>query len=488
MARRLVLGCGALGGTVIDALAERGGELRVIDDDEARVETLRGKGITADHSDPADRDSLAAAESLDTVIVAEDDSVRNAGIATVAREAFPGAYLIVFVGPEADVATRNRIEGLADRTVDHVRAIAGAAIAAGGEESIRLRELRGTLESIPGRLGVFTHNDPDPDAIGSALALCDIADTLGVEAEACYFGDIAHQENRALVNLLDLELTRIDQDGFDPQAFGGIALVDHSRPGVNDYLPPGASVDVAIDHHPPRGPVDGRFVDLRSNVGATSTLLVDYLEGLDVEVDSAVATALLYGIRVDTRDFAREITAQDFEAASFLLPRADTGILERVESPSVSGDTFDTVARAIKNCHREGSIAASSVGAITDRDAIAQAADQLLAMEGVGVTVVYGIMDDTVYVSGRTRGSEVDIGETMRRAFDGIGSAGGHTDMAGAQLPIGILGQGTDDESLESTVGEVITARLFEELRTTRPPSRVDRSDAELFGEPGTKE
>jgi nanoRNase/pAp phosphatase (c-di-AMP/oligoRNAs hydrolase) len=480
MVRRLVLGCDTLGHAVIEAVAARPGAVRVIDDDEGRVDTLRNEGILADHGDPADPDLLAAGKPPDLVLVAGDDARGNVDAARAAREVFPDAHLIAYTGPGVDDVTRARLGDLVDRTIDHVGTIAAAVLSAGDRGEERLRALKRVLGSITGRLGVFTHNDPDPDAIASALALRDIARAQGVDAVACYFGEITHQENRALVNLLDLDLTRLDRESFDPEAFDGVALVDHSRPGINDDLSPETPVDVVIDHHPSRGPVEAPFVDLRSDVGATSTLLVDYLEGLDLEIDPAVATALLYGIRVDTRDFTREITARDFEAAAVLLPQADMGVLERVESPSIGGDTLDTIGRAIKDYDRRGSIVVSSVGTIVHRDAIAQAADQLLAMDGVTLTVVSGFMDGTVYVSGRTRGTTIDVGETMRRAFAEMGSAGGHADMAGAQLPIGILGRLTDeDESLESVVTEVITARLFDELDLGRLPSRPPRENHE---------
>jgi len=473
MVRRLVLGCGIVGQRAIETLDSWPGEVRVIDADGARVDALRGEGIAADRGDPGDPDRLRAEPPPDLVLVASDDADETLRATRAAREAFPDAHLIAYV--HGNEEARERVTRLADRAVDPVGTVADAVLAAGNGEGVeRLRGLARALRDIDGRLGVFMHNDPDPDAIGSAIALRDIALARGVDAEACYFGEIAHQENRALVNLLDLDLHRYDAESFDPAAFDGIALVDHSRPGVNDGLPPGTEIDVVIDHHPPRGPVDARFVDLRSDVGATSTLLVDYLRGLDVDVNDRVATALLYGIRVDTRDFDRDITTRDFEAAAFLLSRADMGVLERVERPSISGDTFDTIARAIKNAEREGSIVVSSAGRVGNRDAIAQAADRLLATEDVTLTAVFGFMNGTAYVSGRTRGSEVDIGETMRRAFAGMGSAGGHTDMAGAQLPVGILADADDEASVEAIVGEVITGRLFEELDVRRSPPRFE--------------
>jgi nanoRNase/pAp phosphatase (c-di-AMP/oligoRNAs hydrolase) len=265
------------------------------------------------------------------------------------------------------------------------------------------------------------------------VALQRLAESFGVTAEVCYYGRITHQENRAFVNLLEFDLTRLD-DGADLSPYGSFALVDHSQPGVNDQLPAETVVDIVIDHHPPRAPIDARFVDLRSELGATSTLMAEYLRKFGLTPDVAVATGLLFGIRVDTDDFSRETAVGDFEAAAYLLPWADVGALERIESPSISGETFEVIAAAISNREERGSVVTTYVGEIQDRDALAQAADRLLMMEGVSTTVVYGVMDGVIYVSGRARGTGLDLGETLRDAFDQIGSAGGHADMAGAQI------------------------------------------------------
>ena len=127
---------------------------------------------------------------------------------------------------------------------------------------------------------------------------------------------------------------------------------------------------------------------------------------------------------------------------------------------------FETLARAIRDRDVRGDVLASNVGALRDRDALAQAADHLLNMEGIHVAVVYGFKGGTVYVSGRARGTDVDLGETLRDALDPIGSAGGHADMAGAQVPLGILADAVDGstEELSQVVTEVISGRLFETL------------------------
>jgi nanoRNase/pAp phosphatase (c-di-AMP/oligoRNAs hydrolase) len=151
-------------------------------------------------------------------------------------------------------------------------------------------------------------------------------------------------------------------------------------------------------------------------------------------------------------------------------------MLERVETPSMSPEVLDTLARAIRNREVRGDALATNVGEIRDRDALAQAADRLLDMEGITVSLVYGYTDETVYVSGRARGTGVDLGETLRDALGSIGSAGGHADMAGAQIDLGLWAHGfdDDDERLEDLVTDVINGQFFETLETARPTPRYD--------------
>lgn len=466
MGTRLLLGCGSIGHTILDAAGTLQGTTTVLDPDQGRVEALRNEAVAAEQADVTDSEAISG-RSADVVIVGGDNPAENTAATEAAAVAYPDAYLLVFPGRHPTERQRERVTELADELLnpganllDHI----GPFVE--GEQRSRARELREVLTSIDGTLGVVTHDNPDPDAIASAVALVAIAERMGTDAEAGYYGEISHQENRAFVNLLDVELRHFES-GTIP-SYDAIALVDHARPGINDQLPPEMAVDIVLDHHPVSGPVAGRFVDIRPGVGATSTMLAGYLQQFVIEPSERVATALLYGIRVDTANFRRDIVPADFEAAAELLPHADTGILERVESPSVSADTFDTIARAIQRRRIEGATLASCVGAISDRDTLAQAADQLLAMEGITTTLVCGFDDGTIYLSARSRRQDFDLGAAMRAAFDDIGSAGGHTDMAGAQLPMGVFEElePDDAERFADIVDEVVGTRFFEVMRS----------------------
>ena len=484
MVSRLMLGCGSVGHAIVDAVAERPGSLLVLSDDTGRVGALRDRGIAAERADPTNPVAVrGVTRPADVLLVAGDTPRANLAAAEAGRDAYPDVLLVVYTGDEPADEVTDRIEAVADRVIDPGATLAADLLERGGDEGVRLRRLRRVLGDISGTLAVVAHDNPDPDAIASAIALARIASAVGCEVEVCYFGAISHQENRAFVNLLDLDLVNLDEED-DLDRYGGFALVDHSRPGVNDGLPEDTPIDVVIDHHPPRAPVEARFVDLRSDVGATSTLLVDYLRGLGIDPNDSVATGLLYGIRVDTKDFSREVSAMDFEAAAYLLPRSDATILEQVEAPSVSAETLETIARAIRGRELRGTTLTSNVRRLADRDALAQAADQLLGLEDVHTTLVYGFRDGTIYLSARARGADLDLGETLRDAFDGIGSAGGHAGMAGAQIPLGILGdvEGNEkEESLAAIVHDVITDRFYEAIRSRSmgtPTPMTDGRDA----------
>ncbi|MCU4741794.1 DHH family phosphoesterase [Halobacteria archaeon AArc-m2/3/4] len=475
MVSRLVLGCGSVGQRIVEQLPERDGSLLVVAENADIVETLRDDNVPAQQGDPTDPNAFGDVDEPMVVLVAGDRTDRNRLTLERAHEQFPNAVLVVYAGGNFTGENRAVIEELADRIVDPTQSLADRILEEStSAEASKALALRRQLSTIEGTLAVVMHDNPDPDAIASAVALTDLAAAVDVEAQACYFGEISHQENRAMVNLLDLDLRNLSSEDSLGE-YSAFALVDHSRPGVNDQLPPELHVDIVIDHHPPRGPVPGEFVDLRENAGATSTVMTEYIERFGLDFPRRTATALLYGIRVDTNDFTREVSAIDFRAAATLLPAVDQSVLEQVEEPTVEGETLETIARAIKKRTQRGTVVVSSAGYITDRDSLPQAAEQLLNMEGVNTTLVYGFIDEMVFLSARSRASEIDLGETLRDAFDQIGSAGGHADMAGAQLEVGSLG-GVDDQeqvdSILSVVEEVITDRFFEAIRT-RPGTPV---------------
>jgi len=311
-------------------------------------------------------------------------------------------------------------------------------------------------------LTVVCHNNPDPDCLSSALALGRIAAAAGIdERRILYSGQISHQQNRAFVNLLDLDLQPFDPATIRDRPDGSLlAFVDHAIPGENNEVPAGTPVDVVIDHHPAEE-IDAHFVDHREAIGATATILVEYVVELDVTVDTTLATALSFAIRRETLGFLRGATPAEYEAVLSLYDLTDRDLLRRLSTPAVSGATVDAIADAIHNRIVRGATLVTHVGHTNERDALPQAADYLATLEGVETAVVFGIVDAAVQLSARSTDSRVHIGNALSAAFDDVGSAGGHREMGGGEIPLGLFADyELDDEVFLGIVERVINRRL----------------------------
>ena len=315
-------------------------------------------------------------------------------------------------------------------------------------------------------LTVVCHNNPDPDCLASTLALGRIAAEAGIdERRILYSGSISHQQNRAFINLLEMDLEAFTGDSLADRAEGSLlAFVDHSLPGVNNEVPAGTPVDVVVDHHSVEG-IEARFVDHREDVGATATILTEYVRELDVDIEKTLATGLLFAIRRETLGFLRGATVAEYDAAGALHDHADRDLLRTLSTPSVSGATIDAIGDSIDNRVIRGSVLLSHVGRTEERDALPQAADYLATLEGVETAVVFGIIGDAIEMSARTTDSRVHVGNVLKEAFGDVGSAGGHREMGGGEIPLGIFADyETNDERFVDIVEEVVTDRLVDSL------------------------
>jgi nanoRNase/pAp phosphatase (c-di-AMP/oligoRNAs hydrolase) len=315
-------------------------------------------------------------------------------------------------------------------------------------------------------LTVVCHNNPDPDCLASAFALARIAADAGIdERRIIYSGDISHQQNRAFINLLEMRISPFERATVTDRPAGSLlAFVDHSTPGANNRVPEGTPVDVVIDHHP-ADEIDARYVDHRVSAGATATILTEYVQESGLAFDTPLATALLFAIRRETLSFLRGATPGEYAAAGLLHDHADRDLLRRLSTPSVSGATVDAIADAIRNRVVRGSVLLTHVGRTGERDALPQAADYLATLEGVDTAIVFGIVEDAIHLSARSTDARVHLGDVLADAFSDIGSAGGHREMAGGEIPLGVLGDYVgDDTQVVAIVEQVVTARLLASL------------------------
>jgi len=459
----LIVGCGSVGFTVANELKKLGREVVVIDRDRDRVKTLRDQNleaITGGLDDPKVLEKLEQSK-VGTVLVLSSDDDSNKNSLDIVKSLFPNAYIVTRA---ADPIHKEELEESgADMVLLPSNVIANATIRylERIESKTHAKELLNIIQGAgEGGLAIVAHDNPDPDAISSSLALKEIAKTVGVEAEILHRGEIGHQSNRAFVNLLEIDARKIKGDEY--KEYSKIALIDAAAPGANNPLPEGTRIDIIIDHHLSNGKtIEADYIDIRTDVGATSTIMTKYIQELGITIDKNLSTALLYGIRTDTQEFKRNTSSADLGAATFLYPQADHEILTSLETPPMSLETLDVLGEAIRNKRIKGSNLISNVGFILDRDVIPQAADYLLNLEGISTVVVFGLGDDQIYLSGRSRDIRLNVGNVMSDAFGDIGSAGGHSTIAAAQVPLGLFSGAKDKQTLLELSEEAIIKRFF---------------------------
>ncbi|MCA8941804.1 MAG: DHH family phosphoesterase [Planctomycetes bacterium] len=290
------------------------------------------------------------------------------------------------------------------------------------------------------RLLVLSHSNPDPDSLASAAGLRLLASTCAdLPSVFGYSGKIMRAENREMVSSCNIDMVRLKD--VDVSEFDCLALVD-TQPGFgHTHLPEGRKIDIVVDHHlPPESPFpapDPEFLDVRTHIGATSSIVTGYLMEAGVDVPTDVATALLYGIRTDTADLARNASPLDEEAYDFLLRRADRQALSRITTPDLSHDYFRTLKQALTNTRIYNEVILCSLGKIRAPEMVAEVADLLLRLEGNQTVFCGGQVEDLYVVSVRTE-LERDAYYLIRGAFDGIEncSFGGHGRIAGGSVTL----------------------------------------------------
>ena len=458
-----IFGCGTNGYNIILELAKANERAIVVDRDESVVRSLRDQKSDAYVRDVAAADMLVGLPPFEIAFVMTNNADANLAAVTTIKKRYPAVQVIVrAVDP---VASGKLTAAGADFVVYPQEVVARAAIhEIQKQHSSRISQRLFTLlAGWDGMLGIITHKNPDPDAIASAMALGEIARhangktlTTRIYSE----GNIGHQENRTFVNLLDIKMEHLTPEALQKCTY--LALVDCSGPGANNDVPPQTKINLVIDHHKDGKHVaaQGTFTDIRPGIGATASIMTQYLQELDVPVDKRVATALLYGIRTDTKDFRRNVTPQDLNYAGFLLPLTDADLLDKIMSPSMSQETLDVMGKAIQNRKIQSGYLFSNVGYVMNRDALPQAADILITLEGVNTALVYGITDSAIVISARNRDIRLHIGNALAEAFGEMGDAGGHPNMAAATLPLHYFGHVTNKQDLLEIVIEPILQKF----------------------------
>jgi len=464
---------------MLDEILLPGFEVEFIVENRAAARRLHETGVTVAAGDPRRTETWVKADlAPSTCVIIEDNGRRNPKrILEAVRDA--GGTLIYVLGIGA-AATDKRAQEFRAEFPD-VAYLAMSELFGGPLLTEFSRSLtRARVQqyqryfSDAERVLIMLHNEPDPDAMASGLALRNILRRTKTTAIIGAIQGVTRPENVRMVSLLDIQVESIRPDTLSE--YDRIAMVDvqpHYFVGLIDR------VDLVIDHHPEQPGYTAVFKDIRPDYGSTSTILTEHLRAVDANISERTATAMLYAIKSDTLFFNRQTNRVDLEAFSYLYPLADAAMIRKMEGAEITMERLEYVLKAYRGGALADQVFCAFIGASPREDFITYVADFFLQLEAVKWTVVAGVVNDQLIVSVRNLGYTKNAGEFVRRFFAGLGSAGGHRAMAKAVVPMENFRKKFGDLAPDD-IGVRLQALVHEFLQHDQPLPEKKREPAAI--------
>ncbi len=290
---------------------------------------------------------------------------------------------------------------------------------------------------------VMGHRLSDADAFGAAVGISCVARALN---KKCYIviNDITSSV-KPLVELVreknayEEDFIISSSDALElSDSSTVLVVVDVNKPSITECpeLIKNCRTVVVLDHHRQSSEVIENATLSYVEPYASSTCemvaeVLQYIAGGSVKVKSNEADCIYSGIMVDTNNYTAKTGVRTFEAAAFL--RRCGADVTRVRKMFRDGATeYKAKAETVRNaeiyrnayamgiCPTEGLESPTEIGA--------QAANELLGINGIKASFVATEYNGKIYISARSI-DEVNVQVIMERL-----GGGGHMNIAGAQL------------------------------------------------------
>jgi nanoRNase/pAp phosphatase (c-di-AMP/oligoRNAs hydrolase) len=296
----------------------------------------------------------------------------------------------------------------------------------------RLDQLVELLRGAPDEVFLQPHNVPDPDAIASCLGLHYLLEQKGVQSVIVYDRDIEKANSLKMLEVFDVPMVH----AADAHTLGEedwAVLVDGQKGNAN--LTDLATDEVAvIDHHEYMGSNGYRFEDIRPEVGSCSAIIAEYFFDNTIVPPPRIATALIYGIFMDTDNLTRGARTLDIDMFYRLYGLADIALINELKGNEISIGDLALYSEAFKTVEIYDEIGFVRLASVND-SLLGAASDIVLSVAGVSVVVAFSVRSGGIKLSTRSEDPGIAASDLVRTVVEGIGFGGGHRHMAGGFIP-----------------------------------------------------
>lgn len=320
--------------------------------------------------------------------------------------------------------------------------------------SLKITQLRSILKEEEQNTWSIIVATVDPDGIGTAMILKEIIMYLGGKAEIYFGGAFSHPQNETLWNLFELEkhlheLKELPDEG--PIALADSCKLQDSR--FHKDLDP-KRFRLIVDHHRDK-PLDDEecFVYIAS-CGAAATLahlLVHALNTIEIEeiqdgttkphlaLSEDTATLAAIGIMSDTDCLtSSSVKSADHEAHATLMRLGSQDKVSKAFDYEVPPRFYEMQSQCLKAATVVGSYLIarpSTLLSMREGDFLGMIADEFRKREGIKTVVVWGITEERIRASIRTKSKELNLHSFISELF-GSKNGGGKDGSGGANVPL----------------------------------------------------
>lgn len=319
------------------------------------------------------------------------------------------------------------------------------------------------------RVTFVSHVHPDPDSIGSMVGLAHLVGScLGKPTRLTRDGLICRAENRAMVDVLHLDLEPIQKVAFAED--DAVVMVDSQPRTGRHSIDPQIPIYGVIDHHQTPGDLENvSFLDIRRSVGATCSLVTRYLMEQELELPERVATSLYYGIETELAGYPRDASALDDSALHFLYPLIDKDAVARIRNAPLPESFYETLLQGLQSSFIYDKLLISWINDLPTPELCSQVVDFLVRHEGIEWALCAGVHEDQLMLSMRTTVPRAQAGEILRSVASKLGGkAGGHDRRAGGFIPLPSTAASAIDQVQSEFRRRLLKALDIEEQRGRR--------------------
>lgn len=284
------------------------------------------------------------------------------------------------------------------------------------------------------------HNNPDADAIASGFALLKYLEFNGKKPRLIYSGNTRIEKPNLVLMIEKLDIPiKYAEYVQKPELIVTVDCLFGER-NVQSFE---AYNFAAIDHHNVTAP-KGTMAEIRSNYGSCSSIIADmYIkEGLDYNDYPDVATALYYGLYMDTNGFSEVSQAPDRDLRDNAV--YDSILIQLLKNTNLSLAELNMAGDALNNViynsdYKFAITEAKADSYISDPNILGFISDLVLQTEGVDICLVYGkTTSNQMRLSVRSCTNIMSAKEIAAAVTNGNG--GGHLQKAGGSFDVSLAG------------------------------------------------